>query len=153
MNRKEAAKLLTLIKLSYPASYRDMDDEWKVATINMWAMSFQEVPYSIMEQGFNHYRMTHKFPPTVSEMVEELRHIYHTATECALVNKSLGNMAAVEHYKAIMAVTARYKNDDVGGLNLGGLQGLLNGGGYDAAAPGDRLDREDRLPFLDAGRG
>ena len=80
--------------------------------------------------------MTHKFPPTVAEMVEELRHIYHTATECALVNKSLGNMAAVEHYKAIMAVTARYKNDDVGGLNLGGLQGLLNGGDRYAGLPG-----------------
>lgn len=153
MTKKEAAMLLDLIVLSYPASYKGMNDNWKAATINMWASSFQDMPYPIMEQAFNHYRMNHKFPPTVAEMVEELRHIYHTATECALVNKGLGNMAAVEHYKAIMAITARYKDDDVGGLNLGGLQGLLNGGGYDATASRDRLDREDRLPFLDAGRG
>lgn len=153
MNRKDAAKLLDLIKLSFPASYNGFNDEWKAATINMWAMSFQDVPYPIMEQAFNHYRMGHKFPPTVAEMVEELRHIYYEAEECALVNKGLGNMAAVEQYKMVMAYTYRYKDEkNLGCLNLGNLQGLLNGGGYDAGASRDRLDREDRLPFLDAGR-
>lgn len=153
MDRMDAAKLLELIKLSYPTAYRGMEDKWKVATINMWAGSFQDVPYPIMEQAFNHYRMGHKFPPTVAEMVEELRHIYYEAEERALVNKSLGNMAAVEQYKMVMAYTYRYKDEkNLGGLNLGSLQGSLNGGGYDAGASRDRLDREDRLPFLDAGR-
>lgn len=148
MNKKEAAQLLTLVKLSYPASYRDMDDEWMKATINMWAMSFQDVPYSLIEQGFNHYRMTHKFPPTVAEMVEELRHIHNTAVTCALIQKDLGNAQAVEHYKAIMAITDRFKKDDVGGLDLMGLQGKLIGGGYDDAnsgASGDRTLPGDRL--------
>lgn len=154
MNKKEAAQLLTLVKLSYPASYRDMDDEWMKATINMWAMSFQDVPYSIMEQGFNHYRMNHKFPPTVAEMVEELRYIHNLAWQCVDIQRLLGNGPAVEHYKAIMAVTDRYRKYDVGAPNLGGLQGLLIGGGYDAAgASGDRMDREDRISLLDAGRG
>ena len=148
MTKKEAAKLLTLIKLSYPASYRDQDEEWMLATINMWAGSFREVPYSLMEQGFNHYRMTHKFPPTVAEMVEELRHIHNTAVTCALIQKDLGNAQAVEHYKAIMAITDRFKKDDVGGLDLMGLQGKLIGGGHDDAYPGASGDRTlpgDRL--------
>lgn len=153
MTKKEAAKLLTLIKLSYPASYRDQDEEWMLATINMWAMSFRDVPYSLIEQGFNHYRMTHKFPPTVAEMVEELRHIHHTAVNCALIQKDLGNYQAVEHYKAIMAITDRFRKDDVGGLDLMGLQGKLLGGDTndvytgasgDRALPGDRLS----LPHL-----
>lgn len=148
MNKKEAAKLLTLIKLSYPASYRDQDEEWMMATINMWAVSFRDIPYSLIEQGFNHYRMTHKFPPTVSEMVEELRYIHHTAETCALIQKAMGNAQAVEHYKAIMAITDRFKKDDVGGLDLMGLQGKLIGGGYDDAnsgASGDRTLPGDRL--------
>ena len=154
MNKKEAAKLLTLIKLSFPASYKDMDDEWKLATINMWANSFADVPYSLMEQGFNHYRMNHKFPPTVAEMVEELRYIHNMAEQCVDVQRLLGNGQAVEHYKAIMAVTDRYRKYDVGAPNLGGIRVAMIGGGYDAAGTsGDRLDREDRLPFLDAGRG
>ena len=153
MNKKDAAKLLDLIKLSYPSAYRDMDGKWMVATINMWAMSFPDVPYPIIEQAFNHYRMGHKFPPTVAEMVEELRYIYCEATEYALVSKGLGNMEAVEHYKAIMSYTARYKDsENLGGLQLGSLQGLLNGGGGNVGTSRNWLDREDRLPFLDAGR-
>jgi hypothetical protein len=155
MNKKEAAKLLTLIKLSYPASYRDQDAEWMMATINMWAVSFRDIPYSLIEQGFNHYRMTHKFPPTVAEMVEELRHIHHTAVTCALIQKDLGNAQAVEHYKAIMAITDRFKKDDVGGLDLMGLQGKLIGGGYDDAhsgASGDRTLPGDRISLPGPGR-
>lgn len=148
MTKKEAAKLLTLIKLSYPASYRDQDEEWMMATINMWAMSFRDVPYSLIEQGFNHYRMTHKFPPTVAEIVEELRHIHIQAETCALIHKDLGNQQIVDQCKAIMAITDRFRKDDVGGLDLTGLQGKLLGGGYDDAhsgASGDRALPGDRL--------
>ena len=130
MNKQEAAKLLSLIKLSYPTAYRDIDKETASATVSMWAMSFPDVPYPIMEQGFNHYRLRNKFPPTVAEMVEELRHIYYQAQECALVNKSLGNEDAVQQYKAIMAYTSRFKNDDVGGLNLSSLPRMIGGDNF-----------------------
>ena len=130
MNKQEAAKLLSIIKLSYPTAYRDIDKETATATVNMWAMSFPDVPYPIMEQGFNHYRMSHKFPPTVAEMVEELRHIYHKALEGALIHKSLGNDDAVQQYKAIMAYTSRYKDDDLGGLNLSSLPRMIGGDNF-----------------------
>ena len=134
MNKKEAAKLLELIKLSYPHAYRDLTDEWKVATINMWQMSFPEVPYPIMEQAFNHYRMVNKFPPTVAEMVEELRHIHYEALECAMIQKNLGNEAGVNHFKAIMSCTDRYKNtDNLATLQLSSLR--LEGGYYGENGP------------------
>lgn len=153
MNKQEAAKLLSLIKLSYPTSYRDIDRETAAATVGMWAMSFPDVPYPIIEQAFNHYRMGHKFPPTVAEMVEELRHIYHEALEGALVQKGLGNMEYAAQYEAIMEYTTRYKDDTyLGQLNMGSLQGLLNGGGGNVGTSRNWLDRENRLPFLDAGR-
>lgn len=154
MNKRETTKLLALIKVAYPTAYRDMDQESREATINMWYMSFPDVPYPIMEQAFNHFRMVSKFPPTVAEMVTELRGIYFQATECALLQKSLDNEEGVRQYRAIMRFTERYKDDShLGGLNIGGLQGLLNGGEYDAGASRNRLDREDRLPFLAAGEG
>lgn len=131
MTKKEAAMLLELIKLSYPAAYRDMEDKWKIATINMWASSFPDVPYPIIEQGFNHYRMSHKFPPTVAEMVEELRHIYYEATEYALVQKGLGNQEMVDRYRLVMAYTARYKDiETLGGLNISSLPRMLGGNAY-----------------------
>ena len=128
MNKQEAVKLLALIKIAYPTAYRDMDDASKKATVNMWQMSFPEVPYPIMEQAFNHFRMVSKFPPTVAEMVEELRSIYFKAVEGALVHKSFGNEEMVNQFGEIMAYTSRYKDDDrLGGLNAASLPKMLGG--------------------------
>ena len=128
MNKQEAVKLLALIKIAYPTAYRDMDDASKKATVNMWQMSFPDVPYPIMEQAFNHFRMVSKFPPTVAEMVEELRGIYFKAVEGALVHKSLGNEKMVDQFREIMAYTSQYKDDDrLGGLNIGSLPKMLGG--------------------------
>ena len=157
MNKQEAVKLLALIKIAYPTAYRDMDEASKKATVSMWHMSFPEVPYPIMEQAFNRFRMMSKYPPTVAEMVLELRNIYHQATERALVCKGLGDNETAQRYWAIMDCTARYKNDDyLGGLNIDSLPpGITGGVGYEnnAGASGNRLDRENRVPFLDAGDG
>ncbi len=122
MNKAEAAQLLAMIKVAYPMAYRDVDRETTMATMNMWAMSFPDVPYPIMEQAFNHFRMVSKFPPTVAEMVEELRKIHYQATERALVCKGLGDNDTAQRYWDIMDCTARYKNDDyLGGLNIDAL--------------------------------
>ena len=145
MTKKEAAMLLELIKLSYPHAYRDMEDNWKVATINMWASSFADVPYPIIEQAFNHYRMTHKFPPTVAEMVEELQHIHYEATELAMIHKTMGDQRKVEQYRMVMAYTSRYtKTDNLGGLNIDSLQGRIGGGCGGPAYPGLNSGPEGR---------
>ena len=153
MTKKEAAKLLELIQLSYPASYRDKDDGFKMATINMWHSSFEDVPYPIVEQAFNHYRMTNKFPPSVAEMVEELKGVYYQALEQASIHHNLGNKELVSCFQEIMRYTDRYAKGNVGGLKFDNLLPLLNGGEGYAGASRNRLDRENRLPFLDAGRG
>ena len=144
MNKQEAAKLLSIIKLSYPTAYRDIDRETATATVNMWAMSFPDVPYPIIEQGFNHYRMGHKFPPTVAEMVEELRHIYYQALEGAMMNKALGNMDLVQRFKEVMAYTSQYKDDDLGGLNISSLPMMIGGDNYGQAHYGIHSGSEGR---------
>ena len=152
MNKQEAVKLLALIKVAYPTAYRDMDEASKMATVNMWAGSFPDVPYPLMEQAFNHFRMVSKYPPTVAEMVAELKAIYYQATEGALIHKAIGNEEGVRQYRAIMGYTERYKNDShLGGLNISGLPPMLTHGGDNyAGTPGDRLDRADRLSLMDA---
>lgn len=140
MNKQEATKLLALIKIAYPTAYKGVDNATTIATINMWAVSFPDVPYPIMEQAFNHFRMVSKFPPTVAEMVEELKHIHNQATEGALINKFLGNDEEVKRYRAIMGFTYRYKYSSDLGLQLSSLPNLLTGGENDAkrlGTPGD----------------
>lgn len=152
MNKQEAIKLLAMIKVAYPTAYRDMDEASKMATVNMWATSFPDVPYQIMEQAFNHYRMTAKFPPTVAEMVEELKQVYYAAVEGACIHKTLGNRELVSCYQEIMHYTNRYAKGEVGGLNIDSLIPMLNGGDYDAGTSRNRLDRENRIPVLASGR-
>ena len=153
MNKQEAIQLLALIKVAYPTAYRDMDQASKVATVNMWEGSFPDVPYPIMEQAFNRFRMASKFPPTVADIVDELKNIHFRATECALISRTMGDDDAVMRYKAIMDCTARYKNNEHLGLQLSSIPMLQIGGEGDVATSRDRLDREDRLPLLDAGEG
>lgn len=131
MNKQETTQLLALIKVAYPTAYRDMDEVTKKATVNMWAGAFPDMPYPIMEQAFNHFRMRSKFPPTVAEMVDELKHIHYQAEENALINHSMGNYEEVKHYQAIMAITLPYKDSSNLGLRLGKLPNLLTGGQYD----------------------
>ena len=143
MNRQEAIQLLALIKVAYPMAYKDMDNASKQATVNMWAGSFPDVPYPIMEQAFNHFRMKSKFPPTVAEMVEELRGIYYKATECAMTHKALGNEEEVERFRAIMACTLAYKDNNYLGLHLSSVpvQAIGGGGSYvGIGTSGDRMD-------------
>lgn len=152
MNKQEATQLLALIKLSYPTAYRDMDDVSKRATVNMWASSFPDVPYQLMEQAFSHYRMTSKFPPTVAEMVDELKTIHSIAMERALLCRTVDNEEGVRQYQAIMQVTHRYKDMD----NFWGMLDSfpMLGGASDVQRLGTsrgELGVENRLPIMDAG--
>lgn len=151
MTKPEAIRLLALIKVAYPTAYKDMDQASKQATVNMWHMSFPDVPFPIMEQAFNHFRMVSKYPPTVAEMVEELKHIHFHATECALIHRAMDNEEGVRQYRAIMACTSRYK--DSANIGYGNMANLLIGGGNDVhrlGTPGDNQSIEDRLSLVDA---
>lgn len=129
MTEFEAAKLLELIVLAYPSAYRGMDDEWKKATINMWQGSFPDVPYPLMEQAFNHHRMVSKFPPTVAEMVGELKQLYYRAHELEAIQVAMENEEGVRLCRAIMKSTERFTDDThLGWLDFNGLKELLTGG-------------------------
>lgn len=154
MDRQEAIKLLALIKVAYPTAYRDMDQASKQATVNMWQMSFPDVPFLIMEQAFNHFRMVSKYPPTVAEMVEELRHINYQATENALICSSFGEREEVRRYEAIIQATSRFKDANVG-YQVRSLALALDGGECNVQGLGASRDHDgqaDRLSLLDAGR-
>ena len=151
MTKQEAAKLLSLVKLSYPASYRDIDAATANATVTMWAMTFADVPYPIMERAFDKHRLISKYPPTVAEMAEQLRKIYFHAEETALLHKSLGNDAMVQRLLQVMACTAQFQRES--SFPLMGRKELSDGKMGSAGASGNRLGLTDGLPQLDASAG
>jgi hypothetical protein len=76
MNREEAIKFLALVKVAYPTAYKDMDNESKMATVNMWHRCFADVPFKIIEMVFERYIRVNKFPPTVSDIFDSLKSLY-----------------------------------------------------------------------------
>lgn len=107
MTREEAKKLLALIKVAYPNSYKDMDRDFALATVNMWQSTFPEVPYVIMETAFNGFRKRSKFPPTVADMYEELQGLYFSALDNVLTTSSNQLKAAGKY---ILEHTEKFKH-------------------------------------------
>lgn len=150
MDNYEATKLLAMIKVAYPNSYKGMDNESLMATVNMWAMSFPDVPYPIMVQAFNSLRMKLKFPPTVAEMAEEISHLYYETAQMGDLQRQIGNHEGARYYYWISDSISRFKNWPSIETTYGAA--MLIGGASNVGTSGNRLDRENRIPQLDAGR-
>lgn len=105
MNREEAGKLLELIQLAYPYAYRDLDEARMMATVRMWAASFPQIPYPLIEECFNRYRMENRHPPTVADINLELKTIRMEAKTAMRIHRQLGNREMEEHYQKLLAAT------------------------------------------------
>ena len=115
MNREEATKFLALIKIAYPKSYRNMDNDSIAATINMWQKTFSDVPYSIMEIALDHFRKISEFEPTVAGMYKELKNLHYAALGDVLTS---GEEVKVNFGRYIMKHTSRFKEGNCGGYDI-----------------------------------
>ncbi len=142
MTEQEARRLLNAIKLAYPHAYRDMNPKTADATVKLWAVSFPDLPYKVMEQAFHHYRMVSKFPPTVAEMVEELERMHYRALEAAQLFRMMGDQNMAQRWMNAAAMTEGYRREKM----TGGM-----GNGIYFGTPGNWLDGGDGLPQLGPG--
>lgn len=85
MTLEESVKMLALIKLAYPNSYKDIDKDTQLATVNMWHRNFVTVPLAIMELALEHFVKVSKFPPTIADICDELKSIHYEALENVLM--------------------------------------------------------------------
>ena len=115
MNKTEAAKLLALIKVAYPSTYKDMDDKTKIATVNMWQSTFPTVPYAIMEMAFDHFRRVSKFAPTIADMYDELKSLHYQALQEVMTT---ADKDVKEIAKKIMQHTSQYRYGDDGAFSI-----------------------------------
>ncbi len=124
MTVNEAGKLLALIKLAYPNSYKDIDKDTQLATVNMWYRAFDTIPFSIMELALDHFVRVSKFPPTIADMCEELKAINGEALQNVLTLED-GERRKLNFY--IMQQTERFKERNDHRINYNKVRNLLNG--------------------------
>lgn len=106
MTFEESVKLLALIKLAYPNSYKDIDKDTQLATVNMWQRVFANVPFAIMELALDHFVKGSKFPPTIAEICDELKGI-HSEALINVLTLEAGNER--DFYLKIMEHTEKFK--------------------------------------------
>ena len=125
MNKEEATKFLALIKIAYPKSYRNMDKDSLLATVNMWHTTFADVPYAIMEMALEHFRKESEFEPTVASIYKELKGLYYTALGDVLTteDKTIRNLG-----EYIMQHTKRFtqSSSDNYSINYKSFAKLVN---------------------------
>lgn len=129
MNRQEAIKLLALIKVAYPSTYKDMDDASKNATVNMWHSTFLDVPYVIMEIAFDHFRKVSKFAPTPANMFDELKSLYWRAIGDAVQNKERDIKVNEKQIQYVIDNTSRFRGSITHSINYGTIPDKLLGVG------------------------
>ena len=123
MTLEESIKLLALIKLAYPNSYKDIDKDTQLATVKMWQRAFDTTPFAIMELALDHFVKASKFPPTIADIYDELRGIHYEALQNVL---SLDDGERRNLNKCIMQQTERFTERNDHRINYKKAQNLLN---------------------------
>lgn len=124
MTFEESIKLLALIKLAYPNSYKDIDNDNTVATVNMWHRAFSNVPFAIMEMAIDHFVKVSKFPPTIADICEELKSIHGEALQNVLMLED-GEQRTLN--KFIMQHTECFKSHNDHRISYSKIQNLISG--------------------------
>lgn len=125
MTLEESIKLLALIKVAYPNSYKDIDKDTQLATVNMWHRAFKDTQFPIIQMALDHFIKGSKFPPTIADIIEELKGVYYEAWQNVV---ALPDSERRELNKRIMAQTVQYTERDDRIIQYGEIQNMLKGG-------------------------
>lgn len=124
MTVEESIKLLALIKLAYPNSYKDIDKDTQLATVKMWQRTFNDLPFAIMEMAIDHFVKKSKFPPTIADVIDELKGLHYEAVQNVLITE---NDERRKMCIRIMQYTERYKENNSNRIPFNTSKQLNNG--------------------------
>lgn len=98
MTTQEAAKILAVLRVSYPHSFKNFSAEDVNAAVNLWAEMFDSEPYEAVSAAVKTMIATRQegYSPTIGEVKEYLRKLkqpeeMNEATAWALVAKACEN--------------------------------------------------------------
>lgn len=77
MTRADAAKLVAIVVTAYPNFDKFKDAGSVEATVNLWAMMFEDVEAGLVALAVKKHVATNKWPPSVAELREILLEIVH----------------------------------------------------------------------------
>lgn len=111
MTKKDALKILAILKAAYPHSYNGMSEEEALGTATVWYTQFANLSANIVLMAVNKSISTSKFPPSIAEVNEKIASIYWEAYEAITKHYLTPYLSddALKVYKRIYEETSDYK--------------------------------------------
>lgn len=72
MNKREAIRLMAVLRMAYPRYYQNTTDADAETVVNLWANMFADRPYDLVEAAVRSCIATSKWPPTIAEVNDEI---------------------------------------------------------------------------------
>lgn len=76
MTHAETTALLAEIEITYPYAYSKVSKDSAELMVYIWQQSFATIPLPLMRAALHSHRLVSKYPPTIAELVEQLRTQY-----------------------------------------------------------------------------
>lgn len=111
MTKKEALQILAILKAAYPSSYNGMTKEEATGTVTVWCMQFADIPADVVMMSVHKLISTCKFPPSISEIKDNIRTIHWEAYEILLDHSQIPFLSEKEKalFQRIYEATRDYK--------------------------------------------
>ena len=131
MDRSDATKILTTIKIAYPSAFKEISKDDAYAMIAMWERKFSAVPVDLVFAAVDSLIATSKFPPSISDVLEELQKIYDRnfmfkwASDCGTLELPSARKAEVDYIHRALGELVDRENHSalVGASNTKFLEG------------------------------
>ena len=73
MTTKDTVKILAVLKVAYPRYFEKQDFEEKKQMADLWTVMLEGYPYEAVDAAVRAHISTNKFPPSVAEVIAEVR--------------------------------------------------------------------------------
>lgn len=97
MTRQEALKILAVLRVAYPNSYRGLDEDTASAMAGLWTSQFANMPYSVVSLAVERLISKSTFPPTIAEVNNELRSLWAEAMTLLDMHEQSYEWGMLEH--------------------------------------------------------
>ena len=97
MTRQEALKILAVLRVAYPNSYRGLDEDMASAMAGLWTSQFANMPYLVVSLAVERLISKSTFPPTIAEVNNELRSLWAESTTLLDMHEQSYEWGMLEH--------------------------------------------------------
>lgn len=119
MTQVETAKILAVLTAAYPNTYKSMTPKEAEAAVLVWAGQFADIEYDIVFMALQKAISKNKFPPTVSDVRENITSLHWEAYEVIQDGRRMGcSEEQLAEYIRIYDHTEKYRYSNNAGLEL-----------------------------------